>query len=492
MDKQKKIIAISIPILLAIGVLIFFVFKSNSLSTDTNNDGYTTLIGYVIDEHCFELRTKDPGIDTKRCLLMNMCIKSGYGIAVKKSNGKYEFYYFDGKFITDTKTLNGTGGQNKAYKIVVKTKKKDHVTVTVKGKLTNETKPSLHLKKVNYKVFKVKEIKEQSNANSTSIFGTNASYWIILLYGIMTSFHCISMCGGIILSGSLSVEGKQKRAKGQGLYNLGRVNSYTIIGAIVGGIGSVVALGGWLNGLLPVVTGILMIIMALNFLGILRKFKVNFSLKKLFKGKIKFTNSKNMFIIGILTGILPCGPMQAVQLYSLGTGSAIKGALVMFTFAIGTVPILFLFGYFSSLLNAKFSKIALWISATILIIMGFAMVSRGLTLWGYNIDPLKIFSGSDNAITATITKDEQVLNTEFTDKKYYHVAFKKGVPVKWVIHVDKKYVGTMMANIEIKKYGIKQYFHEGDNIITFTPKKVEDVSYCSFCGMISNTITIYK
>lgn len=331
------------------------------------------------------------------------------------------------------------------------------------------------------------------NMDFTSITNNTASYWIVFLYGIMTSFHCISMCGGFILSGSLSVsKEKWTGVKTSLLYNVGRIISYTVIGAIAGGVGSVVALSGILRGALPFISGILMIIMGLNFLGVLKRIKINFSLKSLLGDKLFKNKSKNMFYIGLINGLLPCGPMQAIQIYSLATASIVKGALAMLIFSIGTVPVLFLFGYFSSLLNIRFTKIVLRLSTCILIVMGFFMINRGLNLWGIKMDPSNLVANNNYAVAATVKGDEQVLITEFTDEKFENVAFKKGIPVKWIINVDKKYVGECTSTILIEEYGVKVELKEGENVIRFTPEEEKNVPYSSWCGMLNGVITIYE
>jgi hypothetical protein len=164
----------------------------------------------------------------------------------------------------------------------------------------------------------------------------------------------------------------------------------------------------------------------------------------------------------------------------------------MFIFSIGTVPVLFLFGYFSNLLNVKFTKVILKLSAVVLIVMGFFMVNRGLSLWGIKADISQLWTKNNYAIAATVKGDEQVLITEFTDEKFPNVAFKKGIPVKWIINVDKKYVGECTSTILIEEYGVKVELKEGENTIKFTPKEAKDVTYSSWCGMLSGDITIYE
>ena len=325
--------------------------------------------------------------------------------------------------------------------------------------------------------------------NFSEITDGSASYLLIFIYGFLTSFHCIGMCGGVILAGSIS---KERSIKSVLYYNIGRIISYTTAGFIVGCIGSLFVITGIFKGILPFIGGGFMIVMALNFLGILRKFKVELPKSK--KILNIFFNKKNrgMFYMGLISALLPCGPMQAIQFYALSNGNPIKGAVAMLTFAVGTVPVLFIFGVFSNLLSMKFKKTALNLSACVLMIMGILMIGRSFVLFGVKIDPSKIFKQEDMVITATVSNNEQVLMTEFNDKKFDKVAFKKGVPVKWIINVDKKYEGNCKASIEIPEYNIKKEFTEGRNVIEFTPYEEKEIVYSSICGMLSSKIIIYE
>ena len=75
---------------------------------------------------------------------------------------------------------------------------------------------------------------------------------------------------------------------------------------------------------------------------------------KLFGNKIYSNNGKHgPFYIGLLNGLMPCGPLQAMQIYALGTGSFVMGAASMFFFSVGTVPLMFGFGVLSSILSKK-------------------------------------------------------------------------------------------------------------------------------------------
>lgn len=179
---RKKIIQyIIIFAVIVSGSLNFLDVKVKAAENVPNvNAEEQTLTGYLIDEHCFVKKGDDPGgKDTKMCLLMNGCIKGGYGIAVPQSDGSYQFYYFDGDFFTDVTTLNGTGGQKLGYDIVKATDRYNHVSVTVKGTFYGTTKPSTKEGNTsNYPVFNVKSIAETEKQTLT---------------GYLIDEHCFAM-----------------------------------------------------------------------------------------------------------------------------------------------------------------------------------------------------------------------------------------------------------------------------------------------------------
>ncbi|WP_238915580.1 hypothetical protein [Clostridium sp. YIM B02555] len=154
-------------------VSIVFVLLSYTTGTVTKAaDNYETVIltGYIIDEHCFIKEKDDPGKDKKMCKLMDGCIKGGYGIAVKQSDGSYNFYYFNGKFFTDTKALDGTEGQKLAYDLIKASKKEDHMAVTVTGAFSGETKGSVGGEQgVEYKVLDVISLKEATDEEAANL-----------------------------------------------------------------------------------------------------------------------------------------------------------------------------------------------------------------------------------------------------------------------------------------------------------------------------------
>ena len=157
--------------------------------------------------------------------------------------------------------------------------------------------------------------------------GSKVSIIMLFIIGITTSFHCISMCGGIALSQVVADKSNFKRNL---MYNAGRVISYTVLG---GFIGSGITLGNRVFAIVPIILGVFMIMMGLNNAGLLSlesmpfMQKINFKLAAL-RGKLG--TDKGPFVLGLLNGLMPCGPLQLMQIYALSTGSFMAGALSMF------------------------------------------------------------------------------------------------------------------------------------------------------------------
>ena len=156
----------------------------------------------------------------------------------------------------------------------------------------------------------------------------NMGYGMLFVIGLITSVHCIAMCGGINLSQCLLWErktGKEtKRLRAAAfrpalLYNLGRVISYTVTGLVLGLAGFLMGGAGEvgmsvvIQGFLKIFAGICMVVMGINMLDLfpgLRRFTLRMPesvVSGLRKQKVK---SRGPFYVGLLNGLMPCGPLQ--------------------------------------------------------------------------------------------------------------------------------------------------------------------------------------
>lgn len=321
----------------------------------------------------------------------------------------------------------------------------------------------------------------------------NTSYAMLFIIGLFTSFHCVSMCGGINLSQCLnhnvdSTKGKLSTIKPAFLYNLGRVISYTVFGGIVGGIGSVISFTGRMQGLVQLIAAIFMIIMGLNMLNVfpwLRK--LNPRMPKIFGKKFSSSRNNSPFFVGLLNGLMPCGPLQAMQIYALSTGSVIKGALSMFLFSLGTVPLMFGIGALSSYISKKSSHKIMKFGAVLVIILGFSMFNNALAVSGIN------FSGSSqntSGARAQMQGSTQVVTTELKSGRYEPIIVEVGKPVKWNVKASNGSLSGCNNRMIIREYGIEKGLEIGDNIIEFTPTETGTYNYSCWMGMIRSKIYV--
>ncbi|MFH0892241.1 MAG: sulfite exporter TauE/SafE family protein [Candidatus Falkowbacteria bacterium] len=324
----------------------------------------------------------------------------------------------------------------------------------------------------------------------------SVSYPLILLIGFLASFHCVGMCGGLVTAYTAGMAAKNPDKKtgfsrSHLQYNLGRLVSYAIIGGVLGGVGSFFGVNPVFSGAVMLLAGLFMILMALSLFTKFRWLKkVNFRLPSFIArwlyGQKHADNPKSPLIIGLMTGFMPCGPLQAMQLYALGTGDIARGALSMGLYALGTIPLMFGFGAFVSSLSARYVGRVMKISAVVVAVLGLVMLNRGLTNFGYGFRGL-LPSNAESAAEQNPrdVADYQTINMDLTYSGYSPnvLYIKPGLPVRWVINV-KQMTGCTDA-IMIESLAIKKDLVYGENIIEFTPPTgVKEIKFSCWMRMV--------
>jgi sulfite exporter TauE/SafE/copper chaperone CopZ len=329
-------------------------------------------------------------------------------------------------------------------------------------------------------------------------------YGLIFVVGLLTSLHCIAMCGGIVLSQSIKRDGAEGPRKAPApptglkerlvpslLYNGGRVISYTVIGGIVGALGSLFSLSTTLKGVMPVIAGVFMLFLGLRMLGIfpwLSRLKVQFP--GLGGSRMRSAASgRGPFVVGLLNSLMPCGPLQTMQVYALGTGSFLAGALAMFLFSLGTVPLLLGFGAISAFLSAKFNRRMLKASGVLVMALGLVMFTRGMSLFGVALPVLTPGQGGSVAV-AKVIGDYQEVRTTVESGDYHPLIVQKGIPVRWTVSAKAEDLNGCNNPLTVPQYGIRKQLVPGDNLIEFTPDRDGTISYTCWMGMISSSIRI--
>jgi sulfite exporter TauE/SafE len=311
-------------------------------------------------------------------------------------------------------------------------------------------------------------------------------YGMLFVIGLVTSVHCLAMCGGINLSQSMK-SSQLSPFSPTFLYHLGRVVSYTAVGFLVGALGSAIIFTNTMQGVLKLVAGTFMIIMGINMLGFfpwLRR--LNPRMPKFFATKVK---SNSPLIVGLLNGFMPCGPLQAMQIYALSTGNAFSGALSMFLFSIGTVPLMFGLGAFSSLMNKKFASKAMTVGAVLVVVLGLSMLSQG---WSLLPNDSSVGAVANRPSGIVIKDGYQIVNSTLSWRGYPPITVLSGMPVKWIIDAPEGSITGCNNRLFINEYDIEYSFKTGENIIEFLPEKTGVFQYTCWMGMIRSTITVVE
>jgi len=324
----------------------------------------------------------------------------------------------------------------------------------------------------------------------------NMGYGLLFLVGLLTGFHCISMCGGFVVSYTLKNAKTTKPYKLHLMYATGKIISYTIIGATFGFLGSIIAFTPLMRGIAGLLAGIFLVLFGLKMLNIfpiLRKihFKTPKSLTKLI-GK-KSENSSPLFI-GLLNGLMvACGPLQAIYIMAAGTGSMIEGAKLLFIFALGTLPVMIGFGYFASVISKKATHKILKASGAIVLVLGLIMMNNGLVLTGSGYDIGTLTGINKNSEKNSVIENGfQEIRMDVTRYGWEpnNFVLKKGIPVKWIIN-GKEITGCNNA-IQVPKLGLKFDIKQGEQVIEFIPTEEGTIRWSCWMGMIGGTFIITK
>lgn len=364
-------------------------------------------------------------------------------------------------------------------------------------------------------------------------------YGMLFFVGILTSVHCLAMCGGINLSQSLP-RGKEA---GTGFrrtlaYNLGRVLSYTVIGAVLGLVGFLLGGGEFgvspaLQGSLKLIAGGYMVIMGINLLGLFPGLRnLTIRLPRFAARALGQTAAKQAspFLIGLLNGFMPCGPLQSMQILALASGSPLTGGLSMLAFGLGTLPLMLGFGSMVAALGKRFAGAVNGVGAVLVTVLGLAMLCQGASLTGVISTDLlfgilglllvlaiiasapisikaRAIAGTAAALVAALclfvmnpfASEEvgnlqntavQVIRSTLTIGRYPSITVQAGKPVQWIIDAPQSSINGCNYRMYVPEYGITHTFQEGENILEFTPTETGTFGYSCWMGMIRGTITV--
>ncbi|MBL8102791.1 MAG: sulfite exporter TauE/SafE family protein [Anaerolineales bacterium] len=248
----------------------------------------------------------------------------------------------------------------------------------------------------------------QPDSNSINIAtdaGTMSQLLVAFVTGITTGgLSCLAVQGGLLAS-SLAHQIEQdyvqhaattKKAKAAprsnsalpiALFLLAKLVAYTLLGALLGWLGSYLTLSPLTRAFLMIAIGIFMIGNALRMFNVHPIFRY-FSIEppkfitRYIRRTAKGTDTATPIFLGLLTVFIPCGVTQAMMATALGTGSALMGAALMLAFTLGTSPVFFVVAYLATELGSKLEKFFMRFVAVVVLILGLVTLDGGLNLMG--------------------------------------------------------------------------------------------------------------
>ena len=206
------------------------------------------------------------------------------------------------------------------------------------------------------------------------------------IFGLISSFHCIGMCGPIAMMLPVDRTNETKKVTQIITYHIGKLSAYGILGLVFGLLGRSFYLAG-MQQQLSIIVGVLMILVAVIPEKVFAKYnfskpvyrlitKVKSSLGQQFKNK----SYKSLFTIGLLNGFLPCGMVYVALFGAIAMQNVTLGIGYMLLFGLGTIPMMVAVIYASGLISFSFRGTIQKAIPLVALIIGMLFIVRGLDI----------------------------------------------------------------------------------------------------------------
>ncbi|HNO94061.1 MAG TPA: sulfite exporter TauE/SafE family protein [Anaerolineales bacterium] len=266
-----------------------------------------------------------------------------------------------------------------------------------------------------------------NSINLTADASVMSQLVVAFVTGITTGgLSCLAVQGGLLASSlayqieqDYSAQAKNKKATRTNsampiaLFLIAKLVAYTLMGALLGWLGSFLTLSPLTRAILMIAIGIFMVGNALRMFNVHPIFRY-FSIEppkfitRYIRRTAKGTDTATPIFLGLLTIFIPCGVTQAMMATALGTGSVLMGAALMFAFTLGTSPVFFIVAYLATELGAKLEKFFMRFVAVVVLILGLVTLDGGLNLMGSPLSLQNMTRGwfapqaESNAITESV------------------------------------------------------------------------------------------
>jgi hypothetical protein len=213
----------------------------------------------------------------------------------------------------------------------------------------------------------------------------DAELFSLLLMGLLGTGHCIGMCGPIVLA----IPAQTGTTSAQALYNLGRITTYSAVGAFLGATGAGLADLSEVARIqvgVSLLTSVLLLLLGLLRLGILQEpawlaagspSKIP-GFRKVLQAVTVRQSRPSIFLFGLMMGFLPCGLSYGAFAMALSSGGVREGAISLLAFGLGTLPGLFFVGTGASGLIRRYRRQSDLLAGILMIAIAVSLVVKAL------------------------------------------------------------------------------------------------------------------
>lgn len=281
--------------------------------------------------------------------------------------------------------------------------------------------------------------------------------------------------------------------------------AYTLLGFLLGAFGSLIGISQSVQIAMQFLAGVYMIFVALNLLNIHPIFRYALIQPPRFLAKLvrNQSKSKDLFaplLLGAMTIFIPCGTTLAMEALAISSGSAVKGAAVLFTFILGTSPLFLGLGTLTSFLGDNFRTKFLKLAAVAVLYLGITSINGSLVAAGSPLTlqslaqnfPITINSNSQTISETTETPTiSQTININITSRGYSPNQFtvKQGQPVQ--LNLTSKDAYSCASAFRIPSLKIAKNLQPNEKAeIKFTPENKGKITFTCSMGMYSGVINV--
>jgi sulfite exporter TauE/SafE len=231
-------------------------------------------------------------------------------------------------------------------------------------------------------------------------------YLVAFITGLTTGgLSCLAVQGGLLATSLERAmeqaqpaqpvrKGKRRPVKAPDLalpiflFLAAKVFAYTLLGLLLGALGSVFQLNTFVRAVLLIGIGLFMVGNALRMFNIHPIFRY-FAIEppKFITRYIRQTAKSGEVVapifLGLLTVLIPCGVTQAMMAVAIASGSPAQGALLMLAFTLGTTPVFFVVSYLATNLGQRTEGLFMRFVAVVVLVLGFVSIDSGFTLMGF-------------------------------------------------------------------------------------------------------------